>query len=608
MSKYYYHGEEVKTMAGLYPEEVIQDVLERTDIVDLIGHYVHLKRAGRGYMGLCPFHNEKTGSFHVSDEKQLYHCFGCGVGGNAIHFVMAAENLDFVDALKYLASSANVILPEPTSSSVEIERHEMRKKMYETTVAVARFYRDQLFSDAGKEARAYVEKRALTEQTVAHFGIGFAPEGGALLRFAKEQGIDLSLLLALGLVKKEDGKSGYYDFFRNRLMVPIIDLKKNIIGFGGRALYPNPKSKYLNPPASAIFDKGNELFSLNYAKNSKDKRIILCEGYMDVISLHQAGFTGAVASMGTSLTPGHARILKKYASEVYLSYDSDGAGQAATDRAIELLQPLEIKVRVLTLPECKDPDEYIKLRGREAFELQVMQKAKSVTDYRIDKLRARYDLNDLEQKIEFTGEAAGVLVKIRNPIEQEAYIKKLSDETGISEDAIGAEIAKRDRAFKKREEKKIFTRPVKQPETEKKTAGIPDRSAEAEKVLLSLMTRDRKIYERFAGSFPPEAYSTEAHRELAAHIYRALEEKKEPEIAIILTALPAELSGEASAVFTDEDYGDNMVAAEDAVAVLEAETFARLSKQYIAENNIEKLNELIRKQAEKKRKEGQTNE
>lgn len=589
-------------MAGLYPEEVISEVLSRTDIVDLVGGYVRLKRAGRGYMGLCPFHKEKSPSFHVSDDKQLYHCFGCGVGGNAIHFVMAAENLDFVEALKYLADRAGIILPEPDTARQDGARYEFKKKMYAANIFAAKLYREELFGEKGKDARAYVEKRKLLPATVRHFGMGYAPGDGSLISAAKEAGIGEDVLLALGLVMRtERGK--LIERFRNRLMVPIIDVRKNVIAFGGRALSPDEKAKYLNSPESAVFAKGRELFALNYAKSSKDGRMILCEGYMDVISLHQAGFTKAVASMGTALTSDQARTVKKYTSEVYLCYDSDGPGQKATNAAAEIFSPLDIKVKVITLPDCKDPDEYIKTHGSEAFSA-VLGNAKSIVDFKIGTLRKNYDLKDVDQKVEFTKAASEVLLKIRNPIEQEAYIKKVSDESGISEDSIKAEIMKRDSSMRKREEKKIFSRPA-----SNKTDGVPmtvsGKTYEAEKILLALMARDRKVFLQYSGIIKKEDYSTEALRALADKLYSELENNKVPDPALIIASLPGELSGQIASVFSDDDYGDNLKAALDAYNTIEDEKFEELSKKYIKENNVEKLNELIRKKAEKKRKEGQ---
>ncbi len=589
-------------MAGLYPEEVISEVLSRTDIVDLVGGYVRLKRAGRGYMGLCPFHKEKSPSFHVSDDKQLYHCFGCGVGGNAIHFVMAAENLDFVEALKYLADRAGIILPEPDTARQDGARYEFKKKMYAANIFAAKFFRDALSGEKGKDARAYVEKRKLLPATVRHFGMGYAPGDGSLIEAARESGIGEDVLLALGLIMRtERGK--IIERFRNRLMVPIIDVRKNVIAFGGRALSPDEKAKYLNSPESAVFTKGRELFALNYAKSSKDSRMILCEGYMDVISLHQAGFTKAVASMGTALTGDQARTIKKYTSGVYLCYDSDGPGQKATDAAAEIFSPLDIKVKVITLPDCKDPDEYIKKYGAEAFS-SVLDKAKSVTDFKIGALKKAYDLKDVDQKVDFTKAASEVLLKIRNPIEQEAYIKKVSDETGISEDSIKAEIMKRDSSMRKREEKKIFSRPT-VPKAQNAVLTVSGKAYEAEKILLSLMARDKRVFLKYSEVMKKEDYSTEALRALADKLYSVLSEGKVPEPALILSSLPGELSGQIASVFSDDDYGDNLKAALDAYNTIEDEKFEELSKQYIKENNVEKLNELIRKKAEKKRKEGQ---
>lgn len=588
-------------MAGLYPEEVISEVLSHTDIVDLVGGYVRLKRAGRGYMGLCPFHKEKSPSFHVSEDKQLYHCFGCGVGGNAIHFVMAAENLDFVDALKYLADSAGIILPEPSALKQDGSRYEFKKKMYEANIFAAKFFRDELNGEKGAEAREYIEKRRLAPSTVRRFGMGYSPGDGSLISAAKEAGIGEDVLFALGLIMRtEHGR--LTERFRDRLMVPIIDVRKNVIAFGGRALSADVKAKYLNSPESMIFTKGRELFALNYAKSAKEGYMLLCEGYMDVISLHQAGFARAVASMGTALTTEQARAIKKYASEVYICYDSDGPGQKATEAAAEIFGPLDIKIKVVSLPDCKDPDEYIKKHGAEGF-AAVLKQASSITDHRIAAVKKLYDVSVVEEKVEFAKAASDILLKIKNPIEQEAYIKKVSDECGISEDSIKAEMMKRDRGMKKREEKKIFSRPTAM-KAEAMRINVSGRRYEAEKMLLALMARDRKVYEKYSPFMKKEDYSTEALATLAGTLYSMIDSGKEPEPAVVLAGLPGELSGQLASVFTDDDYLDNMKAAQDAFDTIEDESFEELSKKYIQENNIDKLNELIRKKAEKKRKEG----
>ncbi|MDP4133268.1 MAG: DNA primase [Bacillota bacterium] len=591
-------------MAGLYPEEVIQEVLSANNITDLIGSYVSLRRTGGGYMGLCPFHREKTPSFHVSEEKQLYHCFGCGVGGNAIHFVMAAENLDFIDSLKFLADRAGIALPEPEDSNRESQRYEMKKKMYEANVEFARFFFNMLYSDEGKTAMEYVKKRCLTDSTIKHFGVGYAPEGGKLLRFIEENKIGMDIAMNLGVIMKSE-RGNYIERFRNRLMIPIIDVRKNIIGFGGRALTKDAKAKYMNSPESQIFLKGRELFALNFAKNTADKRFILTEGYMDVISLHQAGFTGAIASMGTALTEEQARIIKKYASEVYICYDSDEAGQKATEAAMEIFAPLDIKVKILSLPEGKDPDEFIKNKGREAFG-NVLTKARNMTDFRLFKLRDKYNIKDTDEKIEFTRLASLILCKVPNQIEREAYIKKLSEETGISEDSIMAEMMKNDYSLKKKEERKILTRPVlKNEQIQDKRENASPNVVSAERIILNLMVRNKSVYNKISGELSPEDYSTGTHRFLAQRIYKLREEGKEIDLPLLLSELPIENAGQGAAVFQDNEYNDDIKAAMDAIEIIDRVNFEQQRKKYVAENDIAKLNELIRKRTEKLRKEGQ---
>ena len=368
-------------MAAFYSDELVSEIVAANDIVDIVSAYVRLKRSGSSYMGCCPFHREKTPSFHVSADKQLYHCFGCGAGGSVIQFVMNAEGLDFPDALRFLADRAGIRLPEDGGAGNE-ERHSRKQQIYSMNRDAARFFRECLLSPEGEAAQTYLTKRGLSGKTIAAFGIGLSPSGwDGLLKHLQKKGYDRSLMVEAGLcIQNEKGHT--YDRFRGRVMFPIIDVRGNIIGFGGRIL-SGDGAKYMNSPESIVYDKGKNLFALNIAKKSGRGYYILVEGYMDVISLHQAGINAAVAGCGTALTREQARLIAK--GPVYLCYDSDEAGMKACERATEIFKEFETKLRVITIPGAKDADEFIKKHGGEAFE-ELLKKAKEGDKAARDKL------------------------------------------------------------------------------------------------------------------------------------------------------------------------------------------------------------------------------
>ena len=421
------------------PESYLDELVSRSDIVDVVGSYVNLnKRSGSNLFGLCPFHNEKTPSFSVSAEKQIYHCFGCGKGGGVINFIMEIEGLGFHDAVSFLARRAGMPPPEDGSSE---ETRSRRGRLLDLNKDAARFYYQTLSTPKGAAALAYISQRQIDAPTAVRFGLGAAPDAWTeLLTAMKAKGYTEQDLFEAGLIKR--GKNGgFYDTFRNRLMFPVIDVRGSVLGFSGRAL-GDTEPKYLNSPDTPVFNKSKNLFAINHAKKCKDGPFILGEGNIDVVSLHQAGFTGAVASLGTSLTSDQARLLSRYTDEVILAYDGDAAGIKAADRAIRIFEQIGMKVRVLRINGAKDPDEYIKRFGADAFR-NLIQDSPDKLDYQIAQIRAKYDTSSDAGRVSFLNDITELLSGVTNSVEREVYAAKLADETGVSKEAILSEVKKR---------------------------------------------------------------------------------------------------------------------------------------------------------------------
>lgn len=408
------------------PQSFLDDLKLRSDIGTVISGYAALRRQGRTSKCLCPFHSEKTPSMVIYHENQSFYCFGCGAGGDVISFIMRIENLGYIEALRFLAERAGMELPEEEREDPILR---IRPVIYEINRLAARFYHDCLKSEAGAPAREYFASRGLSPKTITKYGLGFAPPGWSNLRdhLRKKGFTDEQMLQAAVVVRGKNNSC--YDAFRNRVMFPIIDLRKNVIGFGGRVL-DDSKPKYLNSSDTPVFKKSQNLFSLNYAKGKTDRRLILAEGYMDVIAVNQAGFENVVATLGTSLTAEQSRLMAQYADEVVIAYDSDGAGRAATSRAVGLLEAVGIKTRILNMKGAKDPDEYIKKFGAQRFKL-LLEDAGSVTEYQLSVIRAKYDLDTIDQKSAYANEAAKYLATIQNPIERELYAGSVAEDTGV---------------------------------------------------------------------------------------------------------------------------------------------------------------------------------
>ena len=424
-----------------YSQEVLEEVRAGNDIVDVVQAYVPLKQKGGSYFGLCPFHKEKSASFSVSADKQLYYCFGCGASGNVIGFVMRMENFGFVEAIKHLADRIHYALPEQGYSEQYKQAAAKRELLREIHAKAARYYYDTLNAEEGEMAMGYVKARRISDAARKRFGLGFAPEGwDSLCKHLLGEGYDLETLMLSGLVLQSK-KGKYVDRFHNRLMFPIFDVRNKVVGFGGR-IFGGEGAKYLNSPDTPIFDKSKNLYGINYARLAKSEEIILVEGYMDVISLHQAGFPQTVAALGTAFNGEHVTQLKKYCKRVVLLFDSDEAGERAALRAIPFATAGGLHVRVLQLQGAKDPDEFIQSYGAQAF-ADAVQNAMPHIAFRIACERKKYDLDNTEQKVRFTTAAAEIIASLTNSIERDAYIKDVARSSGLSEEAIRTEVGKR---------------------------------------------------------------------------------------------------------------------------------------------------------------------
>lgn len=438
-----------------YSDEVIEEVKSSNDIVDVISQYVTLKRSGRNFFGLCPFHKEKSPSFSVSPDKQIFHCFGCGVGGNVIHFVSKIENISFMETMEMLANRAGITLPTLNNNEDNKTLH-LKSRVYEINAAVAEFYHENLYKPTSKLAQEYVKKRRLDNKTLKAFSIGFSGNYDDTYKFLKDKGFTDEEILASCLVAR--GKNGgFIDKFRNRLMFPIKDVRDRVIAFGGRVL-DDSKPKYINSPENIVYSKGRHLFGLNVAKKNDCKKILIVEGYMDTISLYQRGITNVVASLGTALTEAQGRLLRRSCEQVILGYDADGAGQAAIIRGMDILQDLGCDIRVLQIQGAKDPDEFVVKYGPDKFKYY-MDRAISLVEFKVKVLKKELDIENVNDKIKFLNQIAKLLSKINNSVEREIYIDKISKDYEISKEAIQAEINKL--IYSNNVGAKVLQRPVK---------------------------------------------------------------------------------------------------------------------------------------------------
>ena len=499
-----------------YSEELIEEVRTRNDIVDVISGYVKLQKKGSSYFGLCPFHNEKSPSFSVSRQKQMYYCFGCGAGGNVFTFLMEYENFSFVEAVKYLADRAGVELPEMEYSKEAKEKADLKALILEINKLAAKYFYVQLKSERGNAAYTYLKDRQLSDKTITAFGLGYSNKfSDDLYKYLRSKGYSEELIRQAGLISTDE-RHGVYDKFWNRVMFPIMDVNSRVIGFGGRVM-GDAKPKYLNSPETPVFDKSRNLYGLNRARTSRKPYFLLCEGYMDVIALHQAGFTNAVASLGTALTPGHASLIRRYVQEVYLTYDSDDAGTRAALRAVPILREAGISAKVIRMDPYKDPDEFIKNLGAEEYEKRIRE-ARNGFMFTLEVLARGYDMNSPEGKTAFFREAARRLMEFEDELERENYIDAVASAYKVSRESLEKLVAKTAVSSG-------MAKPVERPKkAEGREKGKEDGILTSQKVLLTWMIDDVRIYEKISSFITPDDFTEELYRTVAQLLFEQYRE------------------------------------------------------------------------------------
>lgn len=581
-----------------YTQNSINETASRNNLVDVVSSYVHLKRTGTSYVGLCPFHHEKTPSFHVSEDKQLFYCFGCGTSGNIFDFVMKIENLDFVDALKFLAQRAGVTLEEEKYSYKENEeQRNLKERILEMNKIAAKRFFDNFFDKEAKTAQEYAVKRGLNKNSIVKFALGYAKDSwDDLLNFLKNAGFTQDEILAAGLIAKND-KGRVYDKFRNRLMFPIIDVRGNVVAFSGRALGDDP-AKYMNSPETPVFHKSRNVFGLNIAKTySKTDGVVLVEGNMDVVSLYQRGIPNAVAGLGTAFTEEHSALLKRYASTVYVCYDNDEAGQKAALKAVDILLNTGNNVKVMAFTGAKDPDEYILKMGTEAFK-KCMKNAVSPIEFKIMNIKKNFDLTNVDQKISFVNETAVILSNVENTIEREAYIKRISKETDISEKSITSEINKLifSKTKKENEKKERIINSVN--EEVKIVSDIGEKqnfgTYKTERMLLNVMFFDNKAFNYAKENAEENLFFSAIHKQLYKALLNFKNENPGASAPEFLVTLDESMKNYASALLFKNFAADGLKTAEDIIKKLKAEN----KKAYIAElakaGRVDEINKILK--------------
>ena len=498
-----------------FSEELIEEIRQRNDIVDVISGYVKLQKKGSSYFGLCPFHNEKSPSFSVSRQKQMYYCFGCGAGGNVITFIMEYENYTFAEAVRLLAERAGVDIPEVEYSKEAKEKADLKATLLEINKLAAKYFYAQLKTEHAKHAHTYLTRRGLSEDTITAFGLGYSNKySDDLYKYLKTKGYSDELLVKAGLISASE--KGVYDKFWNRVMFPIMDANNRVIGFGGRVM-GDGEPKYLNSPETEVFDKSRNLYGLNRARTSRKSYFLICEGYMDVIALHQAGFNNAVASLGTAFTPGHAALIKRYVNEVYLTFDSDGAGTKAALRALPILKEAGITAKIIRMDPYKDPDEFIKNLGAEAFEERI-NKARNGFLFSLEVLERDYDMTSPEGKTSFFNEAAKRLTEFEEEIERNNYIEAVAEKYHISIDSLRRLVAKT--AIKVGQ----ATPATKPKQTTAKDRGKEDGNLQSQKILLTWLIENEQIFKQIKKYISPQDFTKELYQTVAELLYEQYEE------------------------------------------------------------------------------------
>ncbi len=549
-------------MKNYIPEELIEEIRLSNDIVDVVSDYVKLEKKGKYLFGLCPFHNEKTPSFSVTPAMQIFNCFGCNKGGNVIHFIMNIENLDFIEAIKLLADRAGIQLPDEKGGKDE-ENSRLRRQILEINKTAARYFYKNIISLSGTIAREYLKSRNILRDTIKRFGLGYSStDNEALYKHLLNKGFSKKAIVESGLVIK--GRSGdYIDRFRDRLMFPIFDIRGNVIGFGGRVL-GSSMPKYMNSPETIVYNKGKNLYGLNFARASNKRKLIIVEGYMDVISLHQSGIINSVASLGTALTENQGRLLRKYSEEIIISFDADTAGKAATIRSLDLLSGMGCVVKVLNIPEGEDPDDFIRKNGPDKFR-ELAENALSLVEYKISDLKRQIDTRDAEGKIRFINKVAEVLSKLDSHIEIEIYCKKFAKEYGISEGALYAEV------LKYLSPKKSF-KEVRTNLSRKEVKGLESKSSNTEKeayytelLFFAILCIDNSLYKLIKDKISIDHFSNN-NKEIAGKVLKRLNDGLDISSGELLNLMDTELAGEFARIIGKEcNFEDNKKAFIDIV-------------------------------------------
>ncbi len=513
-----------------YSDELIEEVRSRNDIVDVIGSYVRLKKKGSTYFGLCPFHNEKTGSFSVSPNKQMYYCFGCGAGGNVFTFLMQYENFTFGEAMQSLADRVGIELPQQETTSAQRREADRRTRLLEINKEAAKYFYTLLRSPRGQKAYQYFKKRELSDETMQKFGLGYSDQySDDLYRYLRKKGYDDDILKDSGLITIDEVRGGH-DKFWNRAMFPIMDVHNRVIGFGGRVM-GDGEPKYLNSPETRIFDKSRNLYGLNIARTTRKNQLLLCEGYMDVIALHQAGFDNAVASLGTALTSGHANLLKRYTKEVYLTYDSDGAGVKAALRAIPILKEVGIVTKVINMRPYKDPDEFIKALGAEEYQKRIDEAENSFL-FEIRIMQENYDMNDPESKTAFYNEIARKLLGFSEELERNNYIEAVAEKYQIGFDNLRKlvnNLAVKGGLVREHTPLKSGIN-----ENKKKEDGMK----QSQKLLLTWLIEDTRLFGAIKGLITAEDFTEELYHRVATELFAQYEADGSVNPAQIISRFP----------------------------------------------------------------------
>lgn len=576
-----------------YSEEIVEEVRQNNDIVSVISQYVHLSRKGRNYFGLCPFHNEKSPSFSVSPDRQIFHCFGCGVGGNVYTFLMKIEGITFKEAIETLAEKANIQLPVLENGQDSI-REELKAKVHKVNEFTAEYYHQNLYKPTAKIAQEYIKKRKLNKETLESFRLGYSGKFDELYKALKQQGFGEKEILESGLVNK-NANGTYIDRYRNRLMFPICDARGKVIAFGGRVL-DDSKPKYINSPENVVYSKGRHLFGLNLAKKEATKKLLIVEGYMDVISLHQRGVKNVVGALGTALTEQQGWLLRKTTEQVILGFDADGAGQTAITRSMEILQNMGCDMRVLQIEGAKDPDEYIVKYGEGRFRLE-MENAISLVEFKVKNLKKEYNLENSGDKIKFLREISQILSKVESTIEREIYIEKIAKGYNISKEAIYAEVNKliyRNSRNEETSQKKIIQPKIESPK-DKDIEIDKDIENRENTIIALLLDTNQKVFNIIKSKLEPKDFRIEINRKIAEEIYKELE-KEDCNINKLINTFDDNMKNHITMVMaTDYEFENTEKAIEDILQKYEKEKLNRKKKEI-----IEQL-ETVQEETEKKR-------